>query len=489
MAKRTFQDIVPPEKRSIRNIPIPEGRKPRSISGDIEPPQPRQRESEPEDTNRSAAPMPVPPVSGRKHAAPVPPPDDADEPAWAPARRGKKMPKEPSESRGPRYGLWIVVFVVLLVLAFAISSLFAGATVNVTQKSAATVVSGTFTASRTAEDGAIPFDIIKVTRDDSKDVAASVAVPATTTSAKAPEQKATGQIVIYNNQSSNAQTLVANTRFETPDGLIYRIAKAVTIPGSSIVKGQKVPGSVEATVTADQPGATYNIGLVDFKIPGFKGDPRYTTIYARSKTPMTGGGASSGGVVSSDAASQVKDEIQYGLKQQLLNDAKSQIPENFTTFDSGLIYSFEDLPQTADASSTSSVKLNERGTLYAIIINKTALGQAVADRYLTQASSGNVIISNLSDLNFSLASSTNFNPDTDTKFDFTLNGNAKLVWQYDETALKQDLAGVSKSDVNSIMAKYPSIQSADVVVRPFWNRSLPKDVKKITIVNAVSSGQ
>jgi len=382
--------------------------------------------------------------------------------------------------RGPKYGLWVLVFVVLLVLAFGISSLFAGATVKVTPRTASTSVTGTFTASSDSESGTVPFDIIKVTHDDSRPVSA--------TEAQGAAAKATGQIVIYNNQSSAAQTLVANTRFESPDGLIYRISKGVTVPGNSIKNGEKVPGSVTVTVTADKAGSNYNIGLVDFTIPGFQGDPRHTTIYGRSKTPMTGGTSGDELAPSADAAAQAKDEIETALKPELLKDVESQIPQNFTTFDSGLIYSFEDLPATAAATGT--VDVGERGTLYAIIINKAALGQAVADRFLAQFSGGDVEISNLPDLGLTFASSTAaFDPETDTKFDFTLNGNAKLVWQYDPNVLKRDLAGISKSQVDTVMAKYPSIESASVIIRPFWSRSLPKDTAKISIVDAVTGAQ
>jgi len=170
-----------------------------------------------------------------------------------------------------------------------------------------------------------------------------------------------------------------------------------------------------------------------------------------------------------------------------LKDVRSQIPADYTTFDNSLIYNFDDLPQTD--SGTTTVKIAEHGTLYAVIFKKTLLGQAVAERFLPNFSGGDVVIANLSELNFAIASGTSFNPDTDTKFGFILNGNAKLVWQYDPEALKKNLAGQGKSDVDRILAKYPSIKSADVIVRPVWNRSLPKDPQKITIENVISSGQ
>jgi hypothetical protein len=117
-------------------------------------------------------------------------------------------------------------------------------------------VSGTLLASSVGEENAIPFEIVRITRDDGRVVAASEETDV--------QKKASGRIVIYNNHNSSPQRLVKNTRFETPEGLIYRINESVTVPGAKIEGGEKVPGSVEAEVMADIPGQKYNIGLTDF---------------------------------------------------------------------------------------------------------------------------------------------------------------------------------------------------------------------------------
>jgi len=52
---------------------------------------------------------------------------------------------------------------------------------------------------------------------------------------------------------------VANTRFADPNGKIFRISKAITVPAK---------GTLVVTLTADQAGASYNIGPSTFSIPG-----------------------------------------------------------------------------------------------------------------------------------------------------------------------------------------------------------------------------
>ena len=93
-------------------------------------------------------------------------------------------------------------------------------------------------------------------------------------------QYASGKITVYNNYSSAPQKLIANTRFQTSDGKIYRIKGAISVPGM---------GVTEATVYADRAGEEYNIGPADFTIPGLKGGPRFEKVFAKSKSAMSGG--------------------------------------------------------------------------------------------------------------------------------------------------------------------------------------------------------
>ncbi|MSR71697.1 MAG: hypothetical protein EXS50_03530 [Candidatus Taylorbacteria bacterium] len=64
---------------------------------------------------------------------------------------------------------------------------------------------------------------------------------------------------------------------------IYKIDSAVIVPGYSTKAGEIVAGSTTTTVTAEKAGTDYNIPLSDFTIPGFKGDPKFTNIFARNE--------------------------------------------------------------------------------------------------------------------------------------------------------------------------------------------------------------
>ncbi len=99
-----------------------------------------------------------------------------------------------------------------------------------------------------------------------------------------------GTITVYN-ESNQSWPLVANTRFQTEEGLVFRIANGLTVPAAS--GGE--PGQISAFVTADPLDATGqiigergNIEASDFFLPGLNEENR-ETIYASSETPMTGG--------------------------------------------------------------------------------------------------------------------------------------------------------------------------------------------------------
>ncbi len=102
---------------------------------------------------------------------------------------------------------------------------------------------------------------------------------------------ARGKVKIQN-ISPNDWPLVPKTRFQTADGLVFRISKAVTVPAGSADK----PGELEVDVTADdldsfgQPiGERGNLsGEVKFFLPALSAENQ-KKLFAVSSSPFTGG--------------------------------------------------------------------------------------------------------------------------------------------------------------------------------------------------------
>lgn len=428
--KNDFGDIVPPEGRSIRKVSV----------------------------NRSSRKRP----SRERRAA------ESEERAT--------HRKQPSRTRrgNHRFGLWVVVIISVLILVFAFSFVFSGAKVVVTPKQRVVLVDAEFQAAQTPALDEIGFEVMTIEREGSEEVSPS--------GEEYVEEKASGQIVIYNNYNSANQRLIKNTRFETPEGLIYRINESVVVPGQYTEDGVKVPGSIEVTVYADEPGENYNIGLTDFTIPGFEGSPRFEAFYARSKTEMTNGFVGDKKVISENEEASARAEIQSDLESQLREEAIAQKPEGFELYPDAIFISFTPL---SDAERGSKVAIREKATLYGVLFKQNDFARLVALNTVAGFDEEPIEIVDPQSLSFAILNKEDQRPwDTDA-FRFTLEGNAHLVWTFDAEQLREDLAGKSKGALETVLSGYPSIDEAKIALRPFWRQTFPEDVTDIKVVKII----
>lgn len=423
---KNIEDIIVPERtRSIRNIPIPEGRR--------------------KDEYRS-------PVILR---------DDFD------------IPKaEKSFSRMPRKGIWLASGAAVLILIFAVLSIFDGTTFSYVPKSLALSFNSDLYTAKKSGEGVLLYSVIKLSEDKGLEVLAS--------GEEEVSRKASGTIIVYNNASQEPQRLIENTRFETPNGLVYRVPNAIVIPGRKTVSGVTQPGAVETVVYADKAGEKYNIGLSDFTLPGLKGSSRFSTIYARSKTEMSGGFIGQEKVVKSEDKMRVMGELKTALKGELTSKALAQVPEDFILFPSLSSMTFENLPQT-DSTNKDAVVINMRADLFGIMFKRSDLSNYLTLKKIVSTSDELIDVTALDSLNLTFADNTPLDLLSSEEISFVVTGETMAVWRIDEVALKTDLAGRHKRDIPSILKNYPTIISATATVRPFWKNSFPSLGKHIKI--------
>ncbi|MCF7835852.1 MAG: hypothetical protein K9M15_01905 [Candidatus Marinimicrobia bacterium] len=322
----------------------------------------------------------------------------------------------------------------------------------------------------------LPLETIEIQGSKQKTIKA--------TGVEEAETKASGQIVIYNSYSSKNQTLIATTRFETPEGKIYRINKSVVVPGAKVDGGSIVPSSIEVTVYADEPGEEYNIGLTDFTIPGFKGDSRYEKFYARSKTEMTGGFKGEVPTISNEDFLKIKKELQASLKEELIKKAKLQTPDDFLLHTDTINVTFLDRELQNSIYSQDNNKMEfvieEKATLFAPLFSKNKLSEVLAGKYLGEDFKNTIKIVDPAKLTFELISGEN---DANTMI-FKLVGEIEFVWLIDEEKLKEALIASAKEDSSNIFgifSEYPSIDSASVIFKPSWWKFFPNSSRQILI--------
>lgn len=288
-------------------------------------------------------------------------------------------------------------------------------------------------------------------------------------------QKSSGRIIIYNNYSSAPQKLIANTRFETSDGKIYRIRNSVLIPGN---------GSLETTVFADKAGEEFNIGLVDFTIPGLKGGPKFEKIFAKSKTTISGGAGGNVRIVRKDDIETARTAVRDRLKGKLVQLMKKQ-----TLADTHLVYQTDmkmeyiesaDNPQVGDSSGKSMI-FKVKGIATGYLIKNDALNKALVDNnagnFERKPNNDLVSIKNIESLDFDLISA-----DAQNK-EITINvkGKAEFVWSVDGEKLKDEILAYNGKDYKTVFLNYPAIEKTDIYSKPSFWKKIPKNRNKIKI--------
>ncbi|MEK7194430.1 MAG: hypothetical protein AAB660_01965 [Patescibacteria group bacterium] len=357
---------------------------------------------------------------------------------------------------------WIGALILIAIIALATVSLRGGAVFSYTQKEAELTFSkDVYVLQKTAKVGELAFSLIKLTGEKSTEVGA--------TGEETVSTKAMGQVVIYNEQGV-AQQLVKSTRLETPEKKIFRITENVTVPAK---------GSLEVTAVADEAGATHNIGLTDFTLPGLKGGPKFEAVFARSKTTMEGGFVGVRKKVSKEDLAKARTILESGIKSDLLSQAQTQAPADFVLFPDLIQINYELQPIASGSESTAKITL--KGDLNAVIIKRADMALYLASQKLKSSDMGNQFdIPDLSNLK-ALFAEAGGNLVSMSAVKISLSGSAQLLAVTNELALSADLAGTNKSEINNVLNKYSSIKEASVVVRPFWKSSFPNDASKIKI--------
>lgn len=440
-----LQDVIPPaNKRSIRNIPIPKHRK---SEDKIE-------EEIPETKTDFATTDVIPPVK-RTHSVS----------RQTIMEREEKMPKlkKPINLDKPKKKLFISLIAGVVVLFFIIANLFTSASVTINPRTETINVESVLIIKNSeSESGDLMYTNKEVSQESTKELKA--------TGEKEVSIKSSGRIIVYNNFSDKDQPLVKQTRFESPDGKIYRIQDSITVPGQKTEDGKIVPGSIEVEVFADKAGEEYNIEPTDFTIPGFKNLPQFDGFYARSKTAMTGGFEGVRKVVNESDRQSAESSMSQELKEALVEMIKtdeSTAGKVVVYDDSNFLFESSEEPDSGD-----NVVLRTKGTLTAKIINPEIIAHKLAERHIpTFNISNDVTLHDSESLQYSL-----------TDNNLSIFGNVVIEWVINQNTLKEQLSGKSKSEVSEIFKEFDGIDKAAVDLKPFWKRSFPDSVQDIDVV-------
>lgn len=293
------------------------------------------------------------------------------------------------------------------------------------------------------------------------------------------EVKAEGIIRVYNAYSTSPQVLIANTRFVSADGKLFRSIERVTIPGEKYQEGKLVPGYLDIKVRADQPGPEYNIGPSTFSIPGFAGTPKYTAFYGKSFQPMVGG--------LREEVPQVTQEdlilAQKRLEEKGISDCeialKNKIPAEFVLLKEALetkIIETSPLAKAGAELKTFSFQIKVKSQ--ALVFRASDIDNFARDFILAQIPEDKKLHSPESlKLNYSLE---NLNLDLG-KIILSLEMEAKIYSDINQEVLKGALRGKSLKEAQWLLENQPQISKVQMTPWPFWLKKVPEKLEKIEI--------
>lgn len=363
--------------------------------------------------------------------------------------------------------------IAVLILVGIGSFFFMSTTVTVQPRMHTVVFDPTiqFTAAPAADaaTGTIPYTV------STKDIDDSALVPAGPVSHV--ETRAHGTIMVMNDTAAPVR-LIKNTRFESAAGLVFRIPDSVTVPA----KKGSTSGSVTATVTADQPGDTYNIAPGRFSVPGLKSSADlYQRVYATSAVAFVGGFSGDKATIDPAAADAARAQVRGRLADAARAAAKA-MTGGFIIPDLASV-AYVSLPDTAEGDS---VRIHEQAHIVVPVFAADAFAQVVGGLVSADAAHDSVALSAGDGFTASATPDALASLGT-APFAFTLKGTGILTWNVDSRALSEALAGKDQSAFQTIVKGFPGIEEAHARVEPFWSSSFPADAGRIVITVATAT--
>lgn len=268
---------------------------------------------------------------------------------------------------------------------------------------------------------------------------------------------ARGTILVHN--EDKPLTLIPS-RFETPEGLLFLSEENVKL---------KV-GVTEVEVIAEKPGKEYNIGPTTFVLPAFREikSSRYTTIYGKSETDMTGGLDQTNKIISAQDINNSKLELMKEAEEKLRDSLASGFSLLEPSIDSEIIDFSTSLEAGQEAEAFNA---NLAVKLTAISFKQEDLKKLVAKNLLLKNPDYLEPIKESLKVDLLESNST------------ALNVSAKqgVYRKIDTKDLIENLAGKNKAETQEYLKSLSNVVSSQVSFWPFWVKKMPSNYKKIKI--------
>ena len=301
--------------------------------------------------------------------------------------------------------------------------------------------------------------------------------PATGT--KSLNIKASGTIRVYNAYSTTPQSLIANTRFVSDSGKLFRIPQKIVIPGAHYEGSKLIPGELDTLAEAGEAGEEYNIGPATFSLPALAGTSRYTAFYAKSFGSMTGGlKKQTTQVIEEDLASAedsfaviALDNCQQALQASL---SPEELVINEEALKSEII---ETNPLAKVGQEVDNFTLNMKAKATALVFKKSDLENFAKTHIASKVPEGKQLDGNSVAISY-LPQEVDLG---EGKIVLSVEISAQIYPPINEGSVKELVKSRRPEEITASLKQFPGVDKFQLRLWPFWVNKAPFELEDISI--------
>lgn len=329
--------------------------------------------------------------------------------------------------------------------------------------------------------------------DISTNVSRSIVFTATGKKFSERGANASGQVTLINT-SNEDWDLIAKTRLQTEEGIVFRLTQNTTVPAVS----SKGPGKTVAFVTADTVdaygaivGARGNLGPSKFFLPGLKKDSQ-SKIYAESSEPMTGGVTDYISFISKEDLIAAEEQLRQELISSAVKDLRLAVQEKSALVDNasefillegdGAVKSGElkvTVPDGLEGREIKEFTVSGQMLVEGVYYDKISMLQILEDELMLKKSPQKELIKiNESSTNYRI-----FEWDENTgKIKLTANIKGIEEYEIDEEKenglrllekIKDHITGKEIEVAKSYIQNLPEVNKVEIDSWPAWSPTIP----------------
>ncbi len=307
----------------------------------------------------------------------------------------------------------------------------------------------------------------------------NIELPFTASAKEKVEEKAHGVLTVYNAYSPAAQSLVKSTRFESPAKKIFRLDKAVTIPGASVLNGKITPSKIEVEVTADETGESYNtdVSSSPWRIPGFSGTPKYDGFYAEAVKPITGGLIGEKAVPSKGDLESARAKINSSLEAALKTQMLILLKDKFKLLDGARTFIGTKEEIKTDAGD-GKFSIFSEGEMRELVFEEETLKKVLSEKAKGSLAAD---LPTLKIFNFELHYGSSSEDLANGKMAVSVNGSIVYNADIDNSKLLKDSVGLKEANLKEMIFSLPGLEKAKISLWPFWVKKVPENPERVKI--------